>query len=250
MIASLKSEIRKLYTVRSTYATLLFCLLIMGIYAFWAEGIKAGDSTLAATDPHKLAFLIRDAVGNLAFFGGIVGILALANEYRHNTIMYTLTISRSRTQTLLAKIVAVSIFSVIFTLFVAIIAPALMYLGITIKGLSLAHQTFPPDILWRVFFTSWSYSMIGLLLAALIRQQVGAIATFFALPLFIEGLLGLLLKDNAVYLPFAALQQVTSIQGNGIHKMLSPGKAAFVVTAYLVVGWVIAGILFLRRDAN
>jgi ABC-type transport system involved in multi-copper enzyme maturation permease subunit len=249
MMSSLKAELRKIWTVRSTYATLIFCLVIMGIYAFWAEGIKAGDGTRAVTDPHKVAFLIRDAVSNLAFFGGLVAILSLANEYRYGTIMYTLTSSKSRGQILLSKIIAVTIFSIIFTLFVAILSPIMMYAGITIKGLSLAHQLYPADLIWRVFFGSWGYAMIGLLLASFIRQQVGTLATFFAFPLFLEALLGLVLKDNRIYLPFTALQQVTNLEGNDLHHVLSPGKAALVVVAYLLVGWAISWALFLRRDA-
>jgi ABC-2 type transport system permease protein len=248
MINSLKAELRKIYTVRATYGVLLFCLAVMCIFAFWVEGYKAGDGSRAVTDVHKIAFLIRDAVGNLAFFGGLVGILAMAYEYRYNTIMYTLTASKSRLRILISKVFAVSIFSVFFTLFVTIMVLILMFIGISIKGLSLSHKEFPLDIIWRALFTSWGYAMAGLLLASLIRQQVGAIAAFFAIPIFIEQLAGLALKDNRIYLPFTALSQVTVT--NGLKNVLSPGKAALVFGTYLIVGWIIAWYLFLKRDAN
>jgi ABC-2 type transport system permease protein len=249
MIASLKAELRKIWTVRSTYIILLFSIVLMGFFAFWTEGIKAGDSGKAVTDPYKLATLIRDAVSNLAFFGGLAGILSMANEYRYNTIMYTLAASRSRSQTLLAKVVAITIFSVLFTLFVPLFATMLMYLGLGIKGLSLTHQIIPGDLIWRVLFVGWSYGMLGLLLAALIRQQVGAIAAYFVLPGIVEQLIGLLLKDNKIYLPFAALQQVTTTEGIHSLHFLSHAKAAAVFSIYLIVGWAVAWILFLRRDA-
>jgi ABC-2 type transport system permease protein len=249
MINSLKAELRKIYTVRATYATLAFCLVIMCVYAFWVEGYKAGDGSRTPADIHKLAFLIRDAVGNLAFFGGIVGILCFSNEYRYNTIMYTLTASNSRVRILLSKILAVSLYSIFFTIFVAIFASALMYIGLSLKGLSLGHQSLPVDILYRAFFTSWGYAMIGLLFASLIRSQVGAIATFFVFPAFIEPLAGLALKDNRIYLPFAAMQQV-SVPSPELKHSLTPGKAALVFSAYLVVGWIVAWYLFLKRDAN
>jgi hypothetical protein len=56
----------------------------------------------------------------------------------------------------------------------------LMFIGISIKGLSLSHQEFPLDIIVENLFESWGFCMAGLLLASLIRHQVGAIATFFA----------------------------------------------------------------------
>lgn len=255
MIASLKSELRKIYTVRSTYFIILFSLALMLFFAFYTEGMKAGDSSKAVTDPTKLAGLIRDAVTNLAAIGAFVGILSITHEYRYNTIMHTLTASRSRTKTLFAKIVAVSIFAAFYTVFAAAGAVALMYIGLAVKGFSLATQTIPADLWWQVLFIGWGFSMLGLLLAALIRQQVGALAAFFILPGLGEALLGLLLKQNSKYLPFSALQQVTGGPTNGpveelANRMLSHGDAALVVMVYLVVGWIVAWILFLRRDAN
>jgi ABC-type transport system involved in multi-copper enzyme maturation permease subunit len=249
MINSLKAELRKIYTVRATYASLAFCFLIMCVYAFWVEGYKAGDGSRSPADLHKIAFLIRDAVGNLAFFGGIVGILSFTNEYRYNTIMYTLTASNSRVRILLSKIFSVTLFSIFFTLFVAIFATLLMYIGLSLKGVSLGHQSLPADIIYRAFFTSWGYTMIGLLFASLIRSQVGAIATFFIFPAFVEPLAGLALKDNRIYLPFTAMQQV-SVPSPDLKHALSPGKAALVFSAYLVIGWLVAWYLFLKRDAN
>jgi ABC-2 type transport system permease protein len=249
MINSLKAELRKIYTVRSTYATLAFCFVIMCIFAFWVEGYKAGDGSRSVTDIHKLAFLIRDAVGNLAFFGGIVGVLSFSYEYRYNTITYTLTASNSRVRILVSKILAVTIFSIFFTLFVSIFASILMFIGITLKGLTLGHQVLPVDVIYKVFFTSWGFAMMGLLIASLIRNQVGALATFLAFPAFIEPLAGLALRDNRIYLPFTAMQQVTVASPEFKHA-LSPPKAALVFSVYIVVGWIIAWYLFLKRDAN
>jgi ABC-2 type transport system permease protein len=249
MIAYFKSELRKLYTVRSTYVILLFSFVLMLIFAFWIEGIKAGNPGKAVTDSHKLASIFLDAITNLAFWGGIVGILSVTHEYRYNTIMYTLTSSRSRSQTLLAKVAAISLFALFFAVFVSVFAVALMYIGLAIKGVSLSHQVLSPDIIWRVLFVSWGYSMLGALLAVIIRHQVGAIAAFFVMPVFLEQLLGLLLKDNRIYLPFNALSQVTQPQGMELHKVLSHGRAALVFGIYLAIAWIVAWYLFLRRDA-
>jgi ABC-type transport system involved in multi-copper enzyme maturation permease subunit len=250
MIAYLKSEIRKLYTVRSTYVILLFSFVLMMIFAVWIEGIKAGNPGKAVTDSHKLASIFLDAITNLAFWGGIVAILSVTHEYRYNTIMYTLTASRSRSQTLLAKVGAISFFSLFFTVFVSIFAVALMYIGLAIKGASLSPQVLSPDIIWRVLYVGWGYSLLATLLAVIIRHQVGAIAAFFVMPVFLEQLLGLLLKDNRIYLPFNALQQVTQSQNTELHKSISHGRAALVFGVYLAIGWIIAWYLFLRRDAT
>ncbi len=250
MIASLKSELRKIYTVRSTYAILLFSLVLMIFFAFYTEGMKAGESSAAIDDPLKLANLIKNAETSLIFFAAIVGILSFTHEYRYNTIMYTLTSSRSRTKTLFAKIIAVSIFAVFFIMFVAVLASLLMYLGLAVKGYTLGAQTFSTDLIWRVLFMGWGSCMIALLIAAFIRQQVGTISAYFVWPALGESLVGVLLKDNSIYLPFTALKQVTGVDPTEISHYLSPVRAALVFMSYMVFGWFIAWILFLRRDAN
>jgi ABC-type transport system involved in multi-copper enzyme maturation permease subunit len=248
MIASLKSELRKIYSIRSTYLILLFCLAVMVFFGFYVEGMKAAVGSRTLEDPGKVASVMRDAISSLAVFGGLVGILSMTHEYRYNTMLYTLTASRSRTRSLVAKVAAVSIFAILFTVVVTVLAVGLMYLGLAVKGYSLGPQVIPDSMWWRVLTVGWGYSLMGLLFAALIRQQVGAIAAFFVLPGLGEMLLGLLLKENRIYLPFTALQQVIGMDIAST-TMLSYTRAATVFALYVVVGWLVAWLLFLRRDA-
>jgi ABC-2 type transport system permease protein len=250
MIGAFKSELRKIYSVRSTYAILLFSLVLMLIFAFWIEGIKAGANGAPVTSPTKLSNLALDAVTNLAFWGALVGILSMTHEYRYNTITYTLTAARRRTQALFAKVGAVSVFALLFTVFVGFASVGLMYLGLSIKGFSLAHQEIHSDLIWRILFEGWAYAMLGLLIACIIRIQVGAIAALFVLNAVVEPLIGVLLKDNQAYLPFSALQQVTKYQNGHLQHTLSHGRAALTVGIYLIIGWLVAWLLFLRRDAS
>jgi hypothetical protein len=80
MLSNLKSELRKIYSIRSTYVLILFALATMLFFAFYTEGMKAGLNSKAVEDPTKLATLIRDAVSSLAFFGALVGILSVTQN--------------------------------------------------------------------------------------------------------------------------------------------------------------------------
>ena len=91
--------------------------------------------------------------------------------------------------------------------------------------------------------------MAGLLIAALVRNQVGAIITLFIVPDTVEGLLSLLLKKNAVYLPFSSIHAVIG-QGLNYNNSITAGHAALLFSGYLIIGWLIVWVLFLRRDAN
>jgi ABC-type transport system involved in multi-copper enzyme maturation permease subunit len=256
MIPTLKAEFKKLLSVRSTYLTSLAALLfVAGLIAFYGQGFK--------TEPKDLNSLFL--VGTITIFsnitaiaGAIIALLLLAHEYRYNTIVYTLTASNSRSKVLAAKIITVLLFVLGLSLLVIGSALALSVAGVAAAGHSLPHQ----DIniltyLAKSVFLCEGYAMFGLLLAALVRNLVGAIVILLVVPNTIEGLLSLLLKHNSVYMPFTALQQVVQspVLANVPKRLadtgyLSPVKGALVFLCYLVAGWVVTWYLFLRRDAT
>lgn len=249
MMSALKAEFRKLLTVRSTYIVTALVIVLVCLIAFYVEGWRLTPAELY--DPNQLA---SDVLGglNLTVFGAIIAILLVSHEYRYNTIMYTLTSINSRSKVLVAKIITISAYALFLAVLVGVLSPILTYLGLHAHGHSLAPQTLHVwNLAWRSLFYGWGYGMAGLLLAILIRSQVGAIAALFLIPGLAEQLLAQLVKSNAIYLPFTALSQVidngSAPAPGGGH--LTPSKAALVFLTYLVVGWVIAWYLFLRRDA-
>lgn len=247
MFASLKSEFRKLITVRSTYVIFGLATLIVVFFAFYAEGLRVTPSALA--NPQLLASEAKQAVLTVGLLGALVGVLLVTHEYRYNTIMYTLTASNSRTKALLAKLLVVSGFAVVFSLFMGVLSPVLTLAGIHAKGLTLVPQHIPfGSLLWEVLFLGWGYAMFAFIFAAVVRVQVGAVSTMFLVPAMAEPLLGLLLKKDAVYLPYNALQSI--VQPNGDLTHISAARAVLVVLAYLVTGWLISWQLFLHRDAS
>jgi len=247
MLSSLKAEFRKLLTVRSTYIIFGITVLLVIFFAFYAEGIKA--TTEALYNPGLLVSESKQAIMAVGLLGAMVGVLLVTHEYRYNTVMYTLTASNSRTKVILAKLLTVSAFAVVFSLVVGSLSPALTYLGIHLKGHALVHQVFPVwDVLWRVVFVGWGYAMLGFIFASAIRIQVGAISAMFLVPAMVEPLVGLLLKQNAVYLPFNDLQTVLMHQGT--LKTISVANAAWLFVIYVVGGMLITWQLFVRRDAN
>jgi len=248
MFNALKAELRKLFTVRTTYVITGIAALIVIIYAFYVEGIRAGDTAQLAT---KMASEVPGAVQAVAVLSALAALLLMANEYRFNTIMYTLTSSRRRITVLAAKIIAASLFALLFAVVMGALAPVMAYVGLSVKGLHLAAQSFPLlDLAWQGVFYTWAYTMFGLLFATLFRNQVASIIVLFVAPGIVETLAGLILKKDSIYLPFSALGRVLQAGMHVSPDGLSTMKAATLVLVYLAVGWTIAAILFLRRDAN
>jgi ABC-type transport system involved in multi-copper enzyme maturation permease subunit len=243
MMPAIKSEFRKLLTIRSTYFICFVSFIILFAFAFYITGWKI--STQDLHNPSHLAGQVTAAVGILSTLGALVGVLTFAHEYRYNTIMYTLTASRSRMQVLVAKIISMSVFAILFTMVVGVLSPLLTVLAINIHGQTLVPQNIPYlDLLWRSLFYGWGMAMLALILTSIIRVQVGAVAALFLIPGTVEQLLGLLLKNNQVYLPFTSLGAVVDASS------ISHAKAALIATIYIVGGWIVASYLFVRRDAN
>jgi ABC-2 type transport system permease protein len=253
---TLKAEFYKLFTVRSTYVITGLIVLMIMFFAGYIEGFRAAPERVA--DPNFLASEITSAIGAVAGIMALVGLLLVTHEYRYNTITYTLASSKSRTQVLLAKILVVSCYAILFSLFIAFFSPAMTYVGVQLKGLDLTPQIIPVwHFGWRAVFFGWAFSMVAMLIAMLVRSQVGAIVMVFVAPSAVEGILSILLKKNSIYMPFTALQQIISNSGRPpadapaeFSLYLEPSKAALVFGIYLAVGWVIAWLLFVRRDAN
>lgn len=249
MIPTIRSEFRKLFTIRSTYIVSILAMLIAGFFSFYVEGLRGADNMM---QPAKLQNEILSSVSVLAIFGSIIATLLITHEYRYNTIMYTLTSSNSRTKVLWAKFVAVTGYVSLFTAVGLAFAVGCMYLGLAIKDITIIPQHVAwGDLIWRTLFYAWAYGIAGLVLGLLMRQVVGAIVAIFLFPSTIEPLLGLLLKENAKYLPFTSLNNVVGT-GNGAitPNALSFGKSAAVFGVYLFVGWIVAWILLEKRDAN
>jgi ABC-2 type transport system permease protein len=249
MLAAIKAEFRKLFTVRSTYVLLALGTAFTIFYAFFIVGWQLKGPQLQ--DPNLLT---NDVVGALTslplVFSGIVAILLMTHEYRYNTIMHTLTSSNSRTKVLASKLIAVLTLGLLFTAFIGVLSPLMSYWGVTAHGHTLVHQAFDvPGMIWRGLFEGTAYTLFAFILAALSRNQVAAIVSIFAIPIA-EQVFGLLLKSKTIYLPFSALSAVLTKPQMADRGSLSFGHAAMVVGAYLVVGWLATWVLFLRRDAN
>jgi ABC-type transport system involved in multi-copper enzyme maturation permease subunit len=248
MIAEIKAEAKKVLTIRSTYTILGFMLALVIFFGFYVGGWHSAKIDLL--DPHRLYRITQQSIAFLSQFMALIGVLLLTHEWRHNTIAHTLTLSNSRNKVLIAKIIVISILAIVVTAVTGILAPLLSNLGIHANHLHLVHQSFYyKDIIWRGLAYGVGYAMVGLALALLIRNQIGAIVTLLIVPGPVEGILSIWLKNNTDYLPFSALHTMLGAGLDSSQSSLSPVHALYVVLVYLVVGWGIGWYLFLTRDA-
>lgn len=244
-MTTLRAEIRKLQTVRSTYIIVGLALLISFGINFWPMAYKYHGPA----DPHYYFSNLLGTLNGLGILAGIIAILLITHEYRYNTIYYTLTANRRRSQVFLAKVFVITILAIMFSVLVV----AVGYVGLA-AGLQLGHhdvgsQAFPfAEFAGRGLLYIWGVCMFAALFGLIIRNQIGTIVTYLIAPNTIESLAGIVLKDNVKYLPFTSLANlVIQVPGR------AGGSLSLAVTVILI--WlagltIVAWLLFLRRDAN
>lgn len=245
MNRTFRAELRKIWSVRSTYVIALLVLAVsVALVGFWIFGYK--DVENADKTSKALLQMLSVSVMSSTIFLSFIALLSVGHEYRYNTILYSLTSLNSRTKLFIAKWLA----TVLSALFLSVVATALaagaFLIGQEISNTNTIAQTMPGwDFAWRAIASIAGNLTFAFLIGMLLRSQVAAIATFLAVPTAVESLMFFVLKDNIKYLPFTALNNLTD-NGSGTSHVTS----LITVGVYTAVLGAIAYVLFLRRDAN
>lgn len=250
MLPTFKAEFRKLFTVRSTYVTIFLAFALSALFSFYFEGYRGNTGSAASLlEPTALKEIVSNAAGLGVLFVSIITALYMAHEYRYNTIMFTLTANSKRTEVFVTKLFVAAVFGIIFGLAYIGFTIACYMLGLALRGAELPPQDFKAMTeLSAVAFYYMAYALVGMLISALTRNVIAAIAFLLIFPITVEPLLGVILKDNSKYLPFSALDATV---GTGINQgMLNQSTAVLVSAGYLLVVALITWLMFIRRDAN
>jgi hypothetical protein len=232
MRPALKSEFKKLLTIRSAYVITLSVILITGLATYLSTGpvveIPANQQQQAAPQqpsppdktaqtkssapapapkvvkqlpPEKVLSNLSDAIQPMSLLMAIIVILLMAHEYRYNTITYTLTASNRRSKVLASKlIVGVSVITVLNLTAALVLLFFLPAVEVIFSNLLVTHNVEP-----------------------------------------------------AKFLPFSALNQVANIVGGQVSDKTTPVTLAHclvVFSLYLIPLWIVSWYLFIKRDAN
>jgi ABC-type transport system involved in multi-copper enzyme maturation permease subunit len=207
-----------------------------------------------------------DAIPVVTIFIAIAVVLLMAHEFRYNTINYTLTSSNSRTKVLASKLIVSIIFVIIAALLAIGVTVVSTYVAVSIKNLNLPPQDYNwTYVLARLVGYCLGFSLIGLAIVTIVRNTVVGIVSLLMLPTIDAIVAGLLSTRNieaTKVLPYSALGRINNlvndlasfgIREGTIDAQMLPATllgASAVVIAWLIGLWLIAWILFLRRDAS
>ena len=236
----IRVELRKLRTTPALLATLATCIAL-GVTSVVTTIVLAGKEGTPAVG--TVANVNKDLqVASMTSIAMLVlGILCIAGEYRHRTIMGAYLAEPRRGRVLAAKFITIGAIgavlgAVLFGLAVAVALPLYAAKGVHHLPVHLA-----PMWLGAILATS-IYGMLGVAVGALARNTVGAIIGGIIWVQAIEvGLLQNAVPSLAKWLPTGAGVAVTAAKDSA-PDLLSPGVAAVVL-----VGWAVAIALLAAR---
>jgi ABC-2 type transport system permease protein len=242
----IRLELYKLRTVRAPWVLLaLSQLLIVG----GVSGLVLSSDTLRTDDaaPGALAH-----AGLASLFTLVLGIMAVAGEYRNKTVTDTFLSVPRRSRAIAAKLAAYAVagagFAVVNAV-TALVATKLWWLA----------KDVPLDLgqveLWRTIVgcAGWNvaFAVIGVGIGALVRNLTAAVAAALAWIALVEGIVGQLVGDLARWLPFATGSALGDLPGRaGDLGPVSQLAAAAALAAYAALFALVAISTTVRRDVT
>lgn len=232
------AEVLGLRSIRAPWLILLAAqaALLVGVV-----GLVANTDT---SDPDLPTKAVAH-VGLVSLFSLVLGITAVAGEYRHRTITVAFLATPSRRPVLVAKLVVYTVLGLVSGVVSAAIAFAAAAAALAADGASMPTSdadlwwTLAGGVLWNAAFAA-----IGVGVGGLVRNPATAVGAALAWLALVEGLVAQLSDSLGQWLPFAAgraLGRLPDTDG------LAPGTAGAVLACYAVV-FAVAGAVAVQRS--
>ncbi|WP_424533014.1 ABC transporter permease [Sphaerisporangium viridialbum] len=200
-------------------------------------------------------------LGFTMFVPALIGTAAVASEYRHGTVTTTALFAPRRWTWLAAKLVAYAGGGLAYGVVAAGVAAGALFAVAALKGIALGLPAGTVlALLGRVALTMAVYTLLGVAVGALLRNQVTALVVVGAYFYMVETALMLVPGIKAVYpyLPGGATAALTGFTylaeavagqtGTEAARLLPAPVGGAVLLAYALVAAVIAVAAPLRRD--
>lgn len=247
MTSLLPIELYKLRTTPAAWLSLVVTLVL---------GLAATATNVLVDEATGLAFgsteHVNKALSSAALTSMVMlalGVLIIAGEYRHRTIMQTYLGQPRRGPVLLAKLATAGVVG-------AVLGAAtfgLTYVEAVVLYGSRGLNALPVDLaqLWvGATLSTALYGLLGVALGALTRNTVAAIVGGIAWAMVIEaGILVNVVPDLAKWLPTIAATALTTTGETG-GALLAPGVAALVLVGWALALSGIAARFTLSREAS
>jgi ABC-2 type transport system permease protein len=245
----IRAEWTKLLTTRVWIGLLLGSCLLVGAFAALFTAFAGNDDSGIApvgTPAYEQLALAVSANATILFI--VLGIIGTTQEYRHRTATPTFLASPHRGRVVIAKLVAYALAAIPMALLVIAVDVLVVSLYAGAKGTA---PSLSGDNL-RVLGGAWAalvvYTVIGVGVGALLRNQVGAIVGALVYVFVVEGIISSIPATQGAYkwLPGGALEAMTATFNQT--DLLSAWQGGLLLLGYGLVAAVLGTVLAVRRD--
>jgi ABC-2 type transport system permease protein len=245
MIRLVRAEFTKLTTTRLVYgmAPAMAAFAVLTVVANILD--RQGAPPLSAD---SLPLLVGGPVTLLSGAALLLGILGMTGEFRHQTVTQTFLVTPDRGRVVAAKLVAYPLAGITLAVSILAFTAALATAWLAAKGItpSLLDARLGRVLVGAVLAAGLC-GLVGVGVAALVRNQVAALVGVAVWVLLVEGLLMSLLNipsSLAKWLPSAAAAALTNPGGGHLSRL-----AGTLLLAAYGLALALAGTrLVVRRD--
>lgn len=269
MIAALRYELLRITTIRSTYWLSALAVLLSAALSVILALVVNATVPQDLTRPELTTWVVTSGASAFgmpivaAVFFAVMGALAMGHEYRYGTAKATLMANPRRVSVLAAKAVVVAAWVVAGCVLVLVVNVGLA--ALLLDEFDLAAEALRPMAAFVGYCVG--FALAGLSLAALFRNQTGAIVMVLVWPLVIEVVVLTVmralrleqdLRAGELYnlLPAAAgrrtmfdLYALFASLDNANAGAWGLGVSAAIFWAAIAGLLALATVLFVRRDA-
>ncbi len=252
MNATLTAELRKLRATRTTTAA---GLVVAGFSAALATAnvLLAGKEQNPALDADTFQHVVRAPTAIVGFAMLVVGVLASAGEYRHNTIVPTLLAQPRRARLAVAKVQAVAVVGLVMAAMSAVVSSAVGWVLLSSREAPTADLGPVPSGLVVLGGTAALYGVLGVGLGLLLRNQAVAMTVALVWYFVVEQIAPLVLRAPHAqqWLPGGAADAFTRLgdpAGGSAAGLVAPWLGGGLLTAYALGLAVLAGAALVHRD--
>ncbi|MFT4230603.1 MAG: ABC transporter permease [Microbacterium sp.] len=271
LVAASRSELTKQFSVAAWWVLALILVVYVGFTATalaWALAVAASGAALPGGETgigdEQLAPFLYSLAASIGYvFPVIVGTLIVTSELRHQTLTPTFLATPRRGLVLAAKLLSGVVLGLLFAVLslVSTVAPAAALLaGYGLDPALTAGDTWA--LLGRIVLALVLWTLVGVGIGTLVRNQVAAIVIVLAFTQFVEPIVRLAsasvegLRDATAYLPGAAGDALVgysflALAGGGTAvQPLEWWAGGLVLAGYALVLLALGHLLSWRRDVG
>jgi ABC-2 type transport system permease protein len=249
MIRLVRSEWTKLFTTRVWLGLVLGgCVMVGGFTALltgFAGNAESGIPPVGTPEFEQIAFA-QATSANVLFL--ILGVIGMTQEYRHRTATPTFLATPRRWHVVVAKLIAYALIAVPFALVLLAVNVLVVAVYGGARGGAPSLDGGKLEVLATSGLALVIYSLIGVGLGALLRNQVGAIVGGLVYLYVVEPVIRSIPATSGAYkwMPGGGLEAMTATFDGP--DLLGAWEGGLLLVGYGLLAALLGTLLAVRRD--